>query len=451
MIGRLLIPFVLAASPAAAAQLEAVTEARIDRSVTSFMARERVPGVAVVVLRGDELLLRRGWGIARTDRKQPIYSVSKHIAAALLLDLARRGKIDLDAPVGRYLPEWFADEPDLEVRHLLRQTSGLAEFVRLPEALALQSAPAGTGSLADVAALIDRQPRRFRPGARHGYSNANFTLLALIAERVGQGSLDALQRRHLFAPLGLPDMGECSAVGPAALAPGHGRGGEAVTLPPNPHPTYAGNGGICATALDLARWTRALGSGRPVQGRLLREMRSSRRVAAGYRPPYGFGLSLKPLLGRPAFSHAGADDGWGAYTAYLPRERLTLVVLADRGWLWSTDVAVPILRALLDEPDPKPLERLVLTAGERRELSGEFEDGLFAIRLEAGPDRLVVTVAAFGEPIEMWKQSDGRFVSPARPDTFSLRLGRHGPEFDWAEHRSYLVRSTFTAATVSPP
>lgn len=439
MIRRLLLLCIMAGTPAVA-QLDSGSEARIDRAVTDFMKRDRVPGVAVVALRGDALLLRRAWGTGSVDRTQPIYSVSKHLTAALLLDLAQQGKVDLDAPLGRYLPEWFADEPALKIHHLLHQTSGLADFVRLPEALDLQAAPAGTGSLADMARLIDRQPRRFPPGARHGYSNANYTLLALVAERSARESFDRLQRRRLFDPLGLRGMGECAGMDRAKLATGHSRDGGPVTLPPNPYPTLAGNGGACASAMDLARWTRALGSGKGRSGRRLSETVSSRRVEAGYRPPYGYGLSLKPLLGRAAYWHAGVDDGWVAFTAYLPRESLTLVVLADRGWLWTTDVALPILRALLDEPDSKPLERLALTGEEREALNGHFEDGLFSIAVEAEADRLRLSVPAFGEPIELWKQRDGRFVSPARPDTFSLRLGRYGPEFDWAEHRSYLVR-----------
>ena len=75
MIGRLLLLWIVAGAPAAA-QLDARSEARIDRAVARFMARERVPGVAVVALRGDALLLRRGWGIGSVDRAQPIYSVS---------------------------------------------------------------------------------------------------------------------------------------------------------------------------------------------------------------------------------------------------------------------------------------------------------------------------------------------------------------------------------------
>lgn len=440
MIGRLLLLWALTAAPAAAAQADDLSDPRIDRAVAGFMAREGVPGVAVVVLRGDAEPLRRAWGAGSVDKAQPIYSVSKHVAAALILDLAGRGRLDLDAPLGRYLPEWFADEPALKLRHLLLQTSGLAEFVRHPDALALQAAPAGSGSLADVAGLIDRQPRRFPPGARFGYSNANYALLALVAERVGGDSFDALQRRRLFAPLGLRTLGECSAMDRSELKPGHAADGAKVSLPPNLHPTYAGNGGLCANAIDLARWTRALGSGKAIGRGRLRAMVATRRVQAGYRPPYGFGLSLKPLLGRPAYWHAGVDDGWAAFTAYLPRERLTLVVLADRGWLFMTEVALPILRALLDEPDPGPLERLALTSGEREALGGRYEDGLFDIAVETKADSVLVSVPAFGEPIELWKQRDGSFVSPARRDSFSLRLGPQGPEFDWAEHRSYLVR-----------
>lgn len=441
MLLRLALLWLLLATPAVA-QLRPEAAARIDAAVAKFMDRERISGIAVVALRGDKILLRKAWGDGSVDAVQPVYSVSKHMTAALILDLVRRGRVDLDAPVGRYLPQWFADEPALRLHHLLRQTSGLAEFTGLPEARRLQAAPKGTGSLDDMAALIDRQPRRFPPGSRHAYSNANYTLLALVAERVEGKPFERLLRARLFRPLGLNRISSCGALDPARLAPGHQPNGAAAALPSNLHPTFAGNGGVCASAMELARWTRALGAGRVVGRLLLREMSGSEAVSAGYRPPYGFGLSLKPLEGRSALSHAGVDDGWGAWTAYLPEERLTLVVLADRGWLWTSDVALPILRELLGRPEPRPLQRVVLTHAEREALTGQYEDGLFGIVLAAETDRLLVTVPAFGEPIEMWKQPDGNFVSTAHPDTFSLRRGPAGPEFDWQEHRSYLVRTS---------
>ncbi|MGZ8335640.1 MAG: serine hydrolase domain-containing protein [Allosphingosinicella sp.] len=439
--GLLLSGLLLIASPTAA-------QDRIDRLFTDYLAREHIPGAVLVVLRDDELLLSRAWGTAdpgtaapmSVEALQPIYSVSKQFTAALILRLVAAGRVELDAPVASYLPAHFADEPSLRVRHLLHHTSGLADFIREPDVLALEQAVPGTGSLAAMVEVIDRLPRRYAPGQRHSYSNSNYTLLALIAERVTGMTFARAQREWLLDPLGFADIGECTALDRARLTPGHDAAGAVATLPANPAPSYAGNGGLCASAADLARWTRALGAGRVVRADLLAEMRRGEPVAAGYTPPYGFGLSTLPLAGRAAFSHAGGGEGWGAWTAYLPDERLTLAVMANRGWLWSTDLGVPAVRLLTDQPPASPPVRLPLTAEEQAVLSGDFEDGLFEISLHAEPDRLLLSNPAFGDSIELWKQADGHFVAALRPDTFSLRIVGDRLEFDWMEHRSYLVR-----------
>ncbi len=433
----LVVAFACLAAPPLAAQPPSEP---IDRLFTAYMARENIRGVALVVMRGDEVMLSRAWGDADRDGVQPIYSIGKQFTAALVLRLVEAGRIDLDAPVGRYLPELFADEPRLLVRHLLRHTSGLAEFIRVPEVLALERAAPGTGSLATMASIIDGLPRRFQPGARHAYSNANYTLLALMAERVSGRPFDVAQREILLRPLGLVGIDECSSLDTRRISPGHDREGATASLPRNSAPSHGGNGGLCATPEALARWTRALGAGRVVQSGLLAQMQRGVPVAAGYTPPYGFGLSTLPLVGRPAFSHGGVGDGWGAWAAYLPDEQLTIVLLANRGWLWATDLGLPLVRILTGQGGAQPLARLRLTRRERAALTGQFEDGLFEIGLRAGPDRLILSNPAFGDPIELWKQPDGRFVAPRRPDTFSLRLVDGRPQFDWAEHRSYLVR-----------
>ncbi|HEX8526155.1 serine hydrolase domain-containing protein [Allosphingosinicella sp.] len=425
-------------------------EARIDRLVTAFMARENVPGVALVALRGDQIVAQRGWGVSdlrtrapmTTSAVQPFYSVSKQITAAVIVRLARLGLVDIEAPVGRYLPEWFGDQPTLLVAHLLRQTSGLPDFVGRPEVLAIEAAGPGTGSPATMLAIVDALPRRFEPGERHAYSNSNFTALALIAERVTGRPFDQLQREMLFAPLNLASMDECSvAVGAGrAVSPGHDGEGTVQRLPPNLRPSFVGAGGVCGNATDLARWTRSLGRGRVFSRALLESIRSAPPVLAGDVPPYGFGLSTVEIAGRPAFSHGGVGDGWGAWTVYLPHDDLTLTLLFNRGWVWGSDLATPIVRALTGQPDRAPLQRLALNESDRGVLGGAFEDGLFEIDIAAEADRILVSVPPFGPPIEMWKQPDGRFVSPVRPDTFVMRLAASGPQLDWAEHRSYLSR-----------
>ncbi|HYN45808.1 MAG TPA: serine hydrolase domain-containing protein [Allosphingosinicella sp.] len=447
MLRLLALLLALTAAPAAA-------QDRIDRLFTAYMARENIPGAVLVVLRDDEPAISRAWGVSdrargtpmRADAIQPIYSVSKQFTAALILRLVEQGLVGLDAPVARYLPQWFADEPALKVRHLLRHTSGLSNFVGRAETRAIEQAPPGTGSLATMLDLIDRLPRRFAPGERHAYSNSNYTALALIVERVTGQPFAEAQREVLLRPLGLAAIDECASLERGRISPGHDASGALSPLPPNLVPSFAGNGGLCATAEALARWTRALGAGRVIGPDLLAEMQRGAPVEAGYTPPYGFGLSSLKLAGRPAFSHAGADEGWGAWAAYLPEERITIVFVANRGWIWATDLGVPMVRVMAGLGPPAPARRRRLTRRERAALTGDFEDGLFPIALRAEADRLLLTNPAFGSPIELWKQRDGRFVSPQRPNSFSLRLAGGRAEFDWMEHRSYLVRRAAAGA-----
>lgn len=428
---------------------------RVDRIVRAYMTRESVPGVAVVVLKRDRVVMARGWGFA--DRAsgapmspralQPIYSISKHITAALVVQLDQEGALSLGEPAGRRLPEWFADEPELRIEHLLRQTSGLPEFLELEAGQALDRLGPDGASPADVLAVADAAERRFAPGARWAYSNTNYTALALLAERAGGEPLAEAVERRLFRPLGLDRIGDCESLARtrSGWSTGYTRDGAAW---PRPYfgATYVGNGGLCADAITLARWMRALSVGRVLAPDRFARMTDVRPVAAGYAPPYGFGLSRLELAGRRTWMHTGGGEGWGALAAYLPDQGLTIVVLANRGWLLSTDLAAPIARAFLGAPEPARPRPLPITPGEQAELSGRFEDGLFNdYRIGADAARVTVSVPQLGAPIELVKTAPGRFVAPDRPDTFVLLLqprtdGGRRLVFHWTEHPAYLER-----------
>ena len=209
MLRLLILLLVLAAAPAAA-------QDRIDRLFTTYLARESIPGAVLVILRDDGPPVSRAWGVAdraqgiamTPDAVQPLYSVSKQFTAALILRLAEQGRIELDAPVARYLPAWFADEPALKVRHLLRHTSGLPNFIGWPQVRAIEQAAPGT--LARRDARPDRcGAEALRTGRAHAYSNSNYTVLALIAERVS-GRRSRRRSANCSAPAGARrDRGMC--------------------------------------------------------------------------------------------------------------------------------------------------------------------------------------------------------------------------------------------------
>jgi CubicO group peptidase (beta-lactamase class C family) len=410
--------------------------ARIDGIVRAYMERERIPGVAVIALQGDRVIVDRAWGFADVasgvpmtpEAIQPIYSISKHMTAAAVLALVEERELDVHEPVALRLTEWFADEPQLRIVHLLRHTSGLPELIGLEGIEEIESGKR-PGSLADVLGIVDRAPRRFAPGTWHSYSNSNYSALALIVER---------SRKPITIP-GIEDCATSRARG-VRWSTGYTPDGKPWTPPANLTATYVGNGGMCASARSLASWMHALAAGRILPPARVQEMVSTAALPAGFTPPYGYGLSTATVAGQRAWAHAGAGEGWGAWVAHLPDSNFTVAVLGNRGWLWSTDLGVPIVRALVGLADPPPLRREAISSQERRALTGLCDDGLFHFKIDVRRRDVRVTVAPFGDPIELWKQSPGVFVSTLRPDTFRLTLPPDGspPQFDWMEHRSYL-------------
>ena len=233
--------------------------ARIDRVVRAYMERERIPGVAVVALQDDGVLLAQGWGFADVasravmtpDAVQPIYSISKHMTAAAVLSLAQEGRLDVRDAVGRHLPEWFADEPALQLVHLLRHTSGVPEFIGLDGIEAIESGARPNASVVDVMDIVDRAPRRFAPGTWHSYSNSNYSALALIVERVGGKPFEAP---------GLEDCATSRARG-TRWSTGYTPEGSSWS-PPRTSRRHTSATGDVGSARSLALWMRALAAGR---------------------------------------------------------------------------------------------------------------------------------------------------------------------------------------------
>ena len=172
----------------------------------------RVPGAALVVVEGDEIAHFAGFGKVRRGGEAPglatpfvIESLTKSFTALAVMQLAEAGKVDLDAPVRRYLP-WF-DMADpvaaarITVRHLVNQTSGLSQFLGMIPLVDLET-PWADARKVHEQALADFTPSR-PPGEAYEYSNMNFNLLGLIIEAVTGESYGAYIKNNVFAPLGM--------------------------------------------------------------------------------------------------------------------------------------------------------------------------------------------------------------------------------------------------------
>lgn len=409
-----------------------------DAAVRAFLTREGIPAAHVTLLRGNEVILQRGYdssgaGDPAPDAASifPLGSISKQFTAAVILALADDGKLQLDAPVGRYLPEWFADEPEMRITHLLTQTSGLADFLWLEGYRTL--ADEATTPIAAYVALAAAAPRRYAPGTRWSYSNTNYKALALIAERVTGRPFDTLLPELVLRPAGIEGIVPCHDLRPDQFLPGLSSEGKPAPLDTS-RAAYVGDGGLCGNADALARWIRHGFAAREGKVPRLARLAHPTRLADGTMVPYGYGISVRDFLGHSMTWHGGNVDGHSTMIAYLPEEDLSIVILVNRGFVWLTE----LMPALVGDVPP------ARAAASSPPLSGRFEDGLFNYVITPDGETLRVEIDLIG-PLDFIPAGRGEYVAEQYPATFRIRVPTDGTrdrfEIDWGEVRSYARRT----------
>jgi len=388
----------------------------------------RIPGLSLVVLQRDDTLLAKAYGFADEARQVPVSattvfqlgSISKQFLAALVLRLAERGVLSLDGQVTGYLPEFTRLPPAILVRHLLNHTSGIREPFMLPEY------QAGIEDLhrsaEEFVVVLRRTPVDFRPGSRWSYSNANYMILALLVERVTGKPYEQALADELFRPLGLSSLRPCT---PLPQEPGEARGhvlrdGVVVAAAPENLNWTRGDGGLCANALDVARWTRLLASGRVVTPQSYQEMIAPTRLEGGRVADYGFALSRVPLDGRPKVAHNGAMLGFSASAAYYPDSEHTVVILTNLGDVRTESIERGIARRLLGLPAPDLREQAVLPLEAKRRFVGQYDIGVFPVSIVERDRRLWLEMPRPGPTTALRYIGNGEFACESDPDACRL-------------------------------
>ncbi|MEU4427692.1 serine hydrolase domain-containing protein [Actinoplanes sp. NPDC024001] len=265
MLTHVITALLLAVPAAPARSVTTVDAASIDAVVRDYQKATRIPGVAVAVTQGHAVVHTAGFGRTAsgdevTDRTvMPIASLSKSITALAVMQLVEARRVQLDSPVSEYLPEFaLADSraAGITVRHLLEQTSGLADVTN-----PARSRPV-PGTLREAVAAMRTARLAAEPGTRFEYHNPNYQVAARLVEVVSGHSFDAHLSERIFAPLGMTDS---RTIGTPAEAPAAVRGHRMIAGLPVPlaEPADFGNGsgGVLSTAGDMAAWLIAQAAG----------------------------------------------------------------------------------------------------------------------------------------------------------------------------------------------
>lgn len=408
----------------------------IDAIAEEARSRQSIPGLSIVVTQGGEVIHSKGYGTADRESGTPatpetvyqIGSISKQFTAAGILRLAERGALSLDDRVTDRLPELPGAWSEVRLRHLLHQTSGVPEFLFLPEFGEHSSDVDRPAS--ELRALIARQPLQFAPSERWSYSNSNYTLLAAVIERVSGMPYERFLEQEIFKPLGLTSFHHCS---PRPSAPHHARGyglrnGSVLAAPPENMNWARGDGGLCANAKDLARWARALATGHAVSPRSFQSMTTSAPTDDGTVPDYGFGLSLVGLdgpEGHRKIAHHGAMSGYTGMLSFYPEEDLVIAVLANRGGLWADAIEKAIARQVLGLPPPRVRTESIADEESSR-YEGTYDVGAFQVRIVERDGRLWIETPPPAPTSPLLYQGKERFVAESDPDAIQLAFTFEG-------------------------
>ena len=341
------------------------TRQSLQKRLDQLRERYGVPGISVTILFPDGTSWVGVSGLANVATRAPvtastafaIASVSKTFTAALVLALAHDGTIDLDDPVRTYLPEVKVNAT-ITVRELLDHTSGLRDYFFHPaidkKLLADRDRVWGT---ADAMKHVGKA--YFKPGTGWHYSNTNYLVLGLLAERVGGAPLADQVRARFLEPLGLrhtwyQPTEEASADG----AHGYRFESTAKDAPPidlsdgSPFMPFtsvvtaaAGAGAFASNSTDLVRWVRALYAGAVLSQESVDAMVGDISRTAPYKPrvPYGLGVQRQEIDGSPSLGHSGRLLGFRSVVRWLPEEDVAIAVVSNQS---RTDPGI-FVRALL--------------------------------------------------------------------------------------------------------
>ncbi|MGH2600184.1 MAG: alpha/beta fold hydrolase, partial [Dehalococcoidia bacterium] len=342
--------------------LKPIDAAALQATVETAAREMLVPG-AVVLLRTPqgEVIVSAGTtelGATippRADTHFRIASNTKTMTAAVILQLAQEGKLNLSDPVARYVPD-VPNGDTITIAELLAMRSGLYNFTNDPEfAAALDRDPAKVWTRAEVLAIAFAHPPTFPPGTAYEYNNTNYELLGQIAEQVDGRPLAQAMQERLFGPLGLQHTqlpARTVNTIPEPYAHGYLYGGASHFLVDEPYspevqaearagtllPTDFTNlnhswgeatGGVISTASDLATWIEALATGRVLDAATQRRWFESLQPEDPSNPggqQYGYGIAQLRWASDAIYFHGGETAGYNSFIGYDPANQVTLVV-----------------------------------------------------------------------------------------------------------------------------
>lgn len=345
--------------------------AALDAVLDEIVAGWDIPGMAVGIVQGEQIIYTKCSGVQSLDTGAPVTpdslfcvaSISKAFVATAVLQLVEGGLLDLDAPLVQALPGFRLDDPrsdQVTLRQMLSHTSGFPDMDESEYDELLSHPETDEQAPARYVRALSKRRLAAAPGERFLYSNIAYNVLGhLIATVLGQ-PFEACLKAHVLLPAGMPEStflpGE---IPPERLAVPHLRAPGMQVCPFYPyHRADAPASSLHASLAEMLRWASAcLRQGRPPGAALLSPAGFERMwtpvVEWGYPPFYehvGLGWTLGHYQGFKTASHGGMGYGWSTFLTLLPEKNLGAVILSNEESFARARSLRAVANAMLDLP-----------------------------------------------------------------------------------------------------
>jgi CubicO group peptidase (beta-lactamase class C family) len=338
-------------------QLPDQTRAQVDQIAHQVLESTGAPSASVAVVKDGTLVYARGYGNARLEPPTPataemrykIGSISKQFTATAILMLAEQGKLSLDDPVSRFVPD-LTRAKEVTIRQLLSHTSGYQDYWPQDYVPPFMLTPITAD---EILTRWARRPLDFDPGTQWQYSNTNYVIAGVIVEKASGMPLLRFLSSHIFEPLGMQSVVNIDqnhladtdptgymryALGPLRTAPREGKG------------WLFAAGELAMPVADLAKWDIAMMNQRLLKPSSYQEMQRDVLLKNGSATGYGMGITVRSQAGRRMLEHSGEVSGFTAENVVFPEERVAVIVLTNQDAVnTSSQIAkkiVPLLFAV---------------------------------------------------------------------------------------------------------
>ncbi|MDT8067500.1 MAG: serine hydrolase domain-containing protein [Terriglobia bacterium] len=437
------IVLALVATSFAQAQLSPDVRAKIDDVAKEVLATTGVPSASIAIVQNGQMVYAQAYGDARVEPKMAantnmrygVGSISKQFTASAILLLQQEGKLKLDDPVGKFVPN-LTRANEVTIREILSHTSGYQDYWPQDYVMPFIAKPTTVENILDRWARI---PLDFEPGTKWQYSNTNYTIAGVIVEKASGEPILKFLTEHIFKPLGMHSVMDIDeshpvetdavgylryALGPPRVAPLEGKGWMFAA------------GELYMTPSDLAKWNISMMNQTILKPESYKEMETDTLLKDGVATGYGLGVEVGSFHGHRMIEHSGEVSGFVAENMVFPDDKVAVTVLTNQD---ASSAAGQIGQRIAPLLFPAQSANAKATTDRARKTFEDFQKGTI--------DRSQFTEDAnyyfTDQAVKDYAASLGALgeIQDFRPGSTSLRGGM--------THRSYFVRAGGKSLVVS--